>query len=236
MERFRGRYCKIVTKEPGEERANVVTGILEDVDYEDGFILVNSEQGLGCLRISTIIAIKPGKHRPEYKKIKKDMKHKLSHLGDYYDISEVKIYDPLEVYTGDKIPELPDLLFTLDNFECSVSHEFSPVILENVPDTINRSGNHKIDGIIMGVGPDIKKGKIGSVKIFDIAPSILYYFNESIPRDIDGKALKRIFKDKFHENRKIKFTDPIESEEKIELKERDDLNEVEERLKNLGYL
>ena len=73
MERLVGKYCKIVTKEPGEERANVVTGILEDVDYKDGFILVDSSQGLGCLRIDTIIAIKPGKkHRPEKKTRKND--------------------------------------------------------------------------------------------------------------------------------------------------------------------
>jgi len=71
MERLVGKYCKIVTKEPGEDRANVVIGILEDVDYKDGFILVDSEQGLGCLRINTIIAIKPGKKRPEHQ-IKKD--------------------------------------------------------------------------------------------------------------------------------------------------------------------
>jgi len=60
MDRLVGKYCKIVTKEPGEERASVVTGILEDVDYKDGFILVDSSQGLGCLRINTIVAIKPG--------------------------------------------------------------------------------------------------------------------------------------------------------------------------------
>ncbi len=73
MEKLVGKYCKIVTKEPGEERANVITGILEDVDYKDGFILVDSSQGLGCLRIETIIAIKPGKkHRPENKTRKND--------------------------------------------------------------------------------------------------------------------------------------------------------------------
>ena len=59
MEKLIGTYCKIVTKEPGEEKASVVTGIIEEVDYKDGFILVDSEQGLGCLRINTIIAIKP---------------------------------------------------------------------------------------------------------------------------------------------------------------------------------
>ncbi len=73
MEKLVGKYCKIVTKEPGEERANVVSGILEDVDYKDGFIMVDSSQGLGCLRIDTIIAIKPGnKHRLEKKLIHKD--------------------------------------------------------------------------------------------------------------------------------------------------------------------
>ena len=60
MERLKGKYCKIVTKEPGEKRASVVTGTLEDIDYDDGFILVDSSQGLGCLRINTIVAIKPG--------------------------------------------------------------------------------------------------------------------------------------------------------------------------------
>lgn len=76
MQRLIGRYCKIVTKEPGEKRANVVTGTLEDVDYKDGFVLVDSDQGLGCLRINTIIAIKPEKHKPENgkRKLKKDEK------------------------------------------------------------------------------------------------------------------------------------------------------------------
>jgi len=76
MERLVGKYCKIVTKEPGEDRASVVTGILEDVDYKDGFILVDSNQGLGCLRIDTIIAIKPGvKRHTTDKRHKKKLKH-----------------------------------------------------------------------------------------------------------------------------------------------------------------
>lgn len=77
MQRLIGRYCKIVTKEPGEKRANVVTGTLEDVDYKDGFVLVDSEQGLGCLRINTIIAIKPGRQHKlenEKRKLKKNEK------------------------------------------------------------------------------------------------------------------------------------------------------------------
>jgi len=63
MERLVGKYCKIVMKEPGETRASVVTGTLEDVDYKDGFVLIDSNQGLGCIRIDTIVAIKPGNNR-----------------------------------------------------------------------------------------------------------------------------------------------------------------------------
>lgn len=85
MERLVGKYCKIVTKEPGEERASVVTGILEDVDYKDGFVMINSKQGLGCLRINTIVAIKPGRIKPiendKHKKSLKDDKKGMVGIG-----------------------------------------------------------------------------------------------------------------------------------------------------------
>ena len=68
MDRLVGKYCKIVTKEPGDQRVSVVTGILEEVDHKDGFILIDSYQGLGVLRINTIVAIKPGSKRNLQKK------------------------------------------------------------------------------------------------------------------------------------------------------------------------
>ncbi len=54
-----GKYCKIVTKEPGEEKANVVTGIIKDIDHDEGFVTIESNQGINCLNIKTIVAIKP---------------------------------------------------------------------------------------------------------------------------------------------------------------------------------
>lgn len=54
-----GKYCKIVTKEPGEEKANVVTGIIKDIDHDEGFVTIESNQGVNCLNIKTIVAIKP---------------------------------------------------------------------------------------------------------------------------------------------------------------------------------
>ncbi len=59
VDKMIGKYCKIITKESGEDRANVVTGIVNDVDHESGLIMIESEQGAGCLSIETIVAIKP---------------------------------------------------------------------------------------------------------------------------------------------------------------------------------
>ena len=59
MDRLIGRHCKIVTKEPGEERAHVVFGMIMLIDYDAGFIIIKSNQGEGCLNMNTIEAIKP---------------------------------------------------------------------------------------------------------------------------------------------------------------------------------
>ena len=70
MDRLVGRYCKIVLKEPGKEKASVISGILEEIDYDAGFVIVDSDQGLGCLNLKSIVAIKPRSMR----KIKKSLK------------------------------------------------------------------------------------------------------------------------------------------------------------------
>lgn len=59
MDRFIGKYCKIITKEPGETRAHVVIGTVKDVDNQDGFILIDSKRGTCYLSIETVLAIKP---------------------------------------------------------------------------------------------------------------------------------------------------------------------------------
>jgi len=57
--RLIGKYCKIVTKEPGEDKSHVITGLVKNIDHDDGFITIESWQGLGILNIKTIVAIKP---------------------------------------------------------------------------------------------------------------------------------------------------------------------------------
>ena len=59
MDKLIGKYCKIVTTEPGEETAHVVFGTVTRIDYDAGFIIIESNQGVGCLNMKIIEAIKP---------------------------------------------------------------------------------------------------------------------------------------------------------------------------------
>lgn len=61
VDRSIGKYCKIVTKEPGEERVHVSIGTITDIDHDAGFMIVESDQGSKFINIESIVAIKPKK-------------------------------------------------------------------------------------------------------------------------------------------------------------------------------
>ena len=54
-----GKFCKIVTNEPGEEKTNAVTGRILDFDQDSGFVVIESANSVFYLNIETIVAIKP---------------------------------------------------------------------------------------------------------------------------------------------------------------------------------
>ncbi|RLF57110.1 MAG: hypothetical protein DRN27_08385 [Thermoplasmata archaeon] len=73
VKRLVGKYCKIVTKEPGEQRASAIIGKIEEIDTDDGFVIIDSNQGLGCININTIVAIKPSsQYNYQQRKISKE--------------------------------------------------------------------------------------------------------------------------------------------------------------------
>ncbi len=59
MDRFKGKYCKIVSKEPDEEKVHAVVGTVKDIDHDEGLILIDSNRGTYVLSTETILAIKP---------------------------------------------------------------------------------------------------------------------------------------------------------------------------------
>jgi len=59
LNRLLDKQCKIVTKEPGDEKNHLVIGIIKDIEYDEKFIIIESSHGIGCLNMQSTIAIKP---------------------------------------------------------------------------------------------------------------------------------------------------------------------------------
>lgn len=61
LNRLLGKQCKIVTKEPGDKINHIVIGIIMEIEYNEKFIIIESNHGVSCLSIQSIVAIKPWK-------------------------------------------------------------------------------------------------------------------------------------------------------------------------------
>ena len=80
---------------------------------------------------------------------------------------------------------------------------------------------HKPYGIFFAIGHDIKKSTsdINGLNLIDLAPTILHIFDIPIPKDMDGKVLKKIFKeDSEPAKREIEYQE--EADEKEIVKEK----------------
>ncbi len=55
MDELIGKYCKIVAREPGYNRA----GILKDINYDKRLVVIKSNPGIKCLSMESIVAMKP---------------------------------------------------------------------------------------------------------------------------------------------------------------------------------
>lgn len=162
----------------------------------------------------------------EYNKVKKIIAEKLENLGHQIGKNlNVKIFDPKEIYKGDQLELAPDILFTINNWECVVIENFNNFLYRDQPYSNRHTGSHRINGIFLAFGPGIKKRvEIKDAKIYDIAPTILHIFNLPLPKDMDGRVLTEIFEEESEfTKRKVEYVEPIEPE-----KER-----IRERIKKL---
>ena len=59
LDRMIGQYCKIVIKEPEDKKARVLTGTIQEIDHQTKCMMVQSYDGVTCLSLEAIVAIKP---------------------------------------------------------------------------------------------------------------------------------------------------------------------------------
>jgi len=167
------------------------------------------------------IYLNVNRNTEEYKNIVEDLIAKLENLKNPSNNKKIinKIYKKDDIYSGKYINEAPSLI--ADQAKgVRISDDLGKKNVLEFPKKVNarsprswRAENKKI-GLFMAYGPDIKKNKrVEDVSILDLAPTILHMFNIPIPKDMDGRVLKEIFKeDSVLAKREISYYDVDEKE------------------------
>jgi len=142
----------------------------------------------------------------------------------------IKVVEKEQMVKGKFEASMPNLFITVDNLNSRIlahctdrnSH------FEKSVDT-SQTGNHRMDGMYIFTGPDIHATELG-LSLLDIAPTILYALDKSIPSDMDGRAATELFTKQIPP----RFTRNIQPPAKPT--DLDDQIEIESTLKSLGYM
>lgn len=156
-----------------------------------------------------------------------------------------KIYKREELYSGSFVENAPDLIIQMkDGYRISEAIMDEAEFLKKVDSQELVTAEHRLDGLLIAYGRELKRGKIINAEIIDIAPTLLHLLDIPIPKDMDGRVLKEIFNEHSELIQKeIKYEDKIiedydlqdiKNKEEQKLKDKED-KKIKEILKSLGY-
>jgi predicted AlkP superfamily phosphohydrolase/phosphomutase len=95
------------------------------------------------------------------------------------------------------------------------------------------SGCHRREGILMAYGPGIKQGEmLTGAEITDLAPTILHLAGVPVPSEMDGRVLVEMLE----APGEVRYGDESGGLEGPSAWAQEETDEIEERLRGLGYL
>ncbi len=101
-------------------------------------------------------------------------------------------------------------------------------------------GFHKINGVFILYGKDVKPGAISTKSVYDIAPTILYLLGFPIPEDMSGKPITGAFTNDFIQRFDIRNINTYETinpiKERKLLQVSTDDEKIKKNLQALGYI
>jgi len=154
--------------------------------------------------------IEPGE---EYEELRDWIIKELKKLSVFDEKESIKVFKREEIYFGEYVNCAPDLIIQVNNNICGINTRigYGSIFSDG------KGGNHRINGIFLAYGPDIKKGwKIKDAEIVDIAPTILHIMRVPIPKDMDGRVLKEIFKENSElAKRRIIYQETVDERDRI---------------------
>jgi predicted AlkP superfamily phosphohydrolase/phosphomutase len=154
-----------------------------------------------------------------------------------------EVLRPHEVYSGQYLDRAPDLIivwhdygywgrarydqYELELFDANFSWDFS---------TLPVSGTHRPNGILIASGPGVRANvETGEAKLIDLAPTMLAFLGQPIPKGLDGRVLEELFLPEFLDVSFIDEDDDNSQDAEFAYSSEEEA-EVKRHLEDLGYL
>ncbi len=179
----------------------------------------------------------------EYEALRDEIARRLMALVDPEDGLPVvdRVYKKEELYHGSYLADAPDLLTIMRGltYITRKGYEFAGErgVLFREPYT-DETGGHRLEGILIAAGPDIRRGALPDRPIVDLTPTLLQLQGCPVPDYMDGDPIEDLLTDSFRSTHPLAVVP-------AELRNRDQIAgswdaaaeaDVTERLKQLGYL
>lgn len=182
--------------------------------------------------------VEPGE---EYEKVRDLIIRELRQLSDPDTGEPVvsAVYRREDIYHGERVPFLPDVIFSIGSRPYLPSERLSASTVMEPLSPGQGGGRHRPDGIFLAAGMGIKKGHvINGARIVDVAPTILYALGLPMPEDMDGRILTEIFEPDYlvaHLAKQTGTVPTIGPGEPEDTYTAEEIEAVQARLRALGY-
>jgi predicted AlkP superfamily phosphohydrolase/phosphomutase len=150
-----------------------------------------------------------------------------------------------DLFDGPHIEKVPDLLIEFTDYKWLGKGNLRKVT-DSVWDTIELEpgsdhryvGSHRHEGIFALAGPSAVHAERTFVGIEDVAPTVLYLLGEPLPADLEGRLIAEAIDPDLLDRRPPEYDDsgPQEIAGPAEGYSADEAEEIEERLRGLGYV
>jgi predicted AlkP superfamily phosphohydrolase/phosphomutase len=166
----------------------------------------------------------------------------LTHPDDGLPVVD-QVYFNEELYDGPRLDNAPDLLAVMRDFSFTTrkGYEFAEVRgqIFHEPYT-GETGSHRLDGILIAAGPDIKTSTrlTEHHAIIDLTPTLLRLMDCPVPDFMDGDVIEAMLNADFLTQYPLEIVNvPVEWPADDHARWNDQQErEIAERLKKLGYL
>ena len=186
--------------------------------------------------------VEPG---AEYEALCKEMIEKLSALKEPDSGEPVvdKVWRREELYSGEFVEKMPDLLVDWHDYKYSFIPDFDdgPLvssILDEKSLQWDRNGFHRPNGVFFASGEGIRRGARVEGVVMDVTATILYEMGLPVPADMDGRVITGAYEPERLETDPPQTSDMDTSAapDNATVFTKDEEAKVAERLKQLGYL